>query len=352
MKKLFAKLICLLPLLVFIVSVNYIYDPANIFHKGIVDKTVDIIKKGYHVEGLADYDERLFQEQFIKAQDYAPEVIAVGSSRIMQLSSEAIGKSFLNHGMSGAGIYDYMGILGVYEFQNIMPETVVIGADPWVLNDNNGETRYQTLEEYIQIFQGKSAGSSRWRKNKIALEEKKELISPAYFQVSIKQIGKKRDTGEPVTFHETTLDETDGFLRRVDGSTSYAKEIRMRTVEQVKAEAHSYISEENIYQLQNYNELSVELKDKFELFVDFLNEKNIKVVLYLPPYHPFVYQYIESSSQYQCVLEAEAYFRQYAQEHQIEIYGSYNPKYSGCDDTDFLDGMHLKAESVLKSFVQ
>lgn len=347
MKKLFMKLTCLLPLLVIMISINYIYDPANIFHKGIIDETVDMIKKGYHVEGLVDYDERLFQERFINAQDYAPEVIAVGSSRIMQLCSEDIGKSFLNHGMSGAGIYDYMGILGVYEFQNMMPRTVLIGADPWILNENNGETRFLTLTEYIQIFQGESEGSSDLKQNKIALEEKKQLISPAYFQAAIKQIGKK--SVQP-SFYETSVNETDGFLRRVDGSTSYEKKIRMKTVEQVNAEAYSYVSEENIYQLQNYNELSVELKDKFELLVGFLNKKNIKVVIYLPPYHPYVYQYIELSHQYQCVLEAEAYFRQYAREHQIEIYGSYNPKHSGCDDTDFLDGMHLKAESVLKSF--
>ncbi len=58
-----------------------------------------------------------------------------------------------NLGMSGAGIYDYLGIMGIYQNIGSKPRRVIIGLDPWVLNDNNGDNRYQALQKYINKFE-------------------------------------------------------------------------------------------------------------------------------------------------------------------------------------------------------
>lgn len=60
----------------------------------------------------------------------------------MTLSSKVIKNKEMirNHGMSGAGVFDYLGILGIYESCNKLPGTVIMGLDPWILNESSGDT--------------------------------------------------------------------------------------------------------------------------------------------------------------------------------------------------------------------
>ena len=86
----------------------------------------------------------------------------------------------------------------------------------------------------------------------------------------------------------------------------------------------------------------------FELFVGYLKQKGIKITIWLIPYHPFVYGYLEDSEKYHAVLEAEEYFQKYAAKNKITLIGSYNPDKLGLGKEHFYDGHHIKFSGIEK----
>lgn len=102
--------------------------------------------------------------------------------------------------------------------------------------------------------------------------------------------------------------------------------------------------------MENFDSLSILYCDLLEKLVGYLQNRKVEVVFYLPPYHPYVYNYIETSEKYQIVLEVENYLRNLALEKGIEVYGSYDPDLLGCTEKDFLDGMHMRRVDISKAW--
>lgn len=204
MKYFLKKLSKFVPILVIVAMVNLTVDPANIYKEKYEEKAAKLLLSGKNVAGMTNYDERILQEELIKGEHGCPDTIIIGSSRVMTLSNETIGiENYRNHGVSGAGIFDYMGILGVYESCNKMPKKVIIGIDPWVLNENNGDTRYQSFMQYVNICQELIQGKNKTIKmiKKISLEKEMQLLSIPYFQSSIHELVK--DPGKILKFENT-----------------------------------------------------------------------------------------------------------------------------------------------------
>lgn len=331
-----------IPILFLIASINFIVDPANIFHKSVVDRAVNILIEGHNVEGLFDYDERELQIKYISAYKKSPDVIALGSSRVLQISQDMVKGSFLNNGVSGAGVYDYIGIAGIYKSCDIVPGKIIIGLDPWILNKKNGDTRYKTLNQYIQFFQGEETEPASYR-NGGRFQNILQLFSPSYFQTSVcVRKGKEQ-------INATNEKRGERIIKCTDGSVEYSRQTREMSREEVNAAALDYISGK-IYQIEDYNSLDDDLKAEFEDLVSYFVNEGIEVIFYLPPYHPIVYKYINKHEKYREVLLAEKYFKDFAIDNSIELYGSYDPACCDCNEEDFFDGMHLKRSGLNKIF--
>ena len=83
-----------------------------------------------------------------------------------------------------------------------------------------------------------------------------------------------------------------------------------------------------------------------EDFVSLLDSMLIhsKKVFFLKlPYHPLTYNnFIENS----CFKAGNIFYEKVALERGISIIGCYNPNESGFNNTDFIDGYHIRNESV------
>lgn len=357
MKCFLTRLVRFVPVVVMIAMINVIVDPANIYKKGYEAKAAGLLLGGENVIGMTNYDERIFQEEFIKGEKKCPDTIILGSSRVMTLSDEVISDmgDYKNHGVSGAGIYDYLGILGVYEACNKLPEKVIIGLDPWILNENNGDTRYQSFIQYVARFEETLEGKRGLNIERMlaSLEKEMQLLSVPYYQSSMKKLLKNPKEalkmGMEVDFYGTLEIESEKNIRYIDGSIEYGQEEREKSVEAVNDSARAYVAG-NIYQMEEYNLLNKSYCTLLERTIDYLQEKEVEVIIYLPPYHPYVHQYLINTSGYHCFFEAEEYFLHLAEEKGIKVFGSYNPQLLGCTEEDFMDGMHMKRESVGKSW--
>ena len=137
---------------------NYLVDPLSVFSQS------DNQSREYKLAELltihpniisTNMDERKFIQARVnlESSQFDPNTIIVGSSRVMQLGNHLLDKNVLNLGVSGATIEDQVAILDIAT-KKFNPNTLIIGADPWVFNDASGQTRWQTLsEEYQQCLE-------------------------------------------------------------------------------------------------------------------------------------------------------------------------------------------------------
>src|SRR5580658_2331492 len=160
MRSLILKLlIIVVPVSLLIIGINYKVDPANIFtDKQYIAGIADILTKGHNVDNLSNYDQRLLQEQMIKRLQRAPDVVVLGSSRVMEIGSSFFpGKVVLNCGVSNAEINDLYGIVGALDSLDRMPHEMVIGIDHLMLC--RGKTSsWQSLYPYHQYLMRKIPG--------------------------------------------------------------------------------------------------------------------------------------------------------------------------------------------------
>ena len=99
----------------------------------------------------------------------------------------------------------------------------------------------------------------------------------------------------------------------------------MLSEDAVLNEAKVFVHGENVYSLQDFKELNSDLIDIFELFIKELKDSVNNIVIFLPPYNPYVYSYFLNSKKYRIVKEVEDYIVDYAGENDIRVIGSYDP---------------------------
>lgn len=331
-------------------SFNYALDPAHLFGKSQYEaRVVSILSTGRNVANISNYDERLMQKYVIENATTKKQVMVLGSSRVMQISSSAFPtQSFYNHGVSGATIEDDISILEMYFQKGLLPETVIIGADPWLLNKNNGQTRWQSLSgEFLaasrRLGLKTNIGSGTGRLFEI--RKYKELISLPYLEASYEKWKREAETTD-TDYYPTAQAEADVSIKLADGSINYDRKYRNRSVVEVKKLALDYLNDNPVYSLGDFDALDSEYQGAFETFVKDLKNRGIRVILILVPYHPDVYSTFAADQKYRMVLNAERYFAEFGRREMIEVVGSYDPADSLLDEHDFYDAMHPKMSAI------
>lgn len=350
-----------LPFALLLVSVNYFVDPAQIFNRNHYEQGVaEILLKGSNVANVSNRDERFLQKHYIAGLQKKKDIIVLGSSRSLQIRSASFpGKSFFNHGVSGASLEDDMAIFEMYLEKNIEPKVIILELDPWLLNKNSGQERWKSIGDYYERFASRIGIDNKfsnpffiWRDSGFfRIKKYLQIFSLSYFQSSVLYLQTQQamaDKDKKGKYYATDLTELNVTVVLSDGSYSYEKKYRELSVSEALIAAKDDTTRETVYSLGQFYELDGRLKLKFEKFLHYLLGRDIKVIFFLPPYHPYVYDYLANSPKYNIILEAEKYFRNKALENNITIISSYNPKDCGFGEADFYDGMHLKRGAVAR----
>lgn len=337
-------------LLMTIAAVNYRYDPANLFGGDAYEAGIArLLSEGKNVANVTDYDERVLQKYYVEQLSSSKDVLVLGSSRSMNIGARQFpGKAFFNASVSGATLEDYYAIIQLYRARNLLPNMIVLGVDPWIFNQNNGQTRWKSLEaEYRQSLFLKKPGEVRLTpaggKN---LSRYQQLFSLDYFQASIKT--KKRKARGYYATSDTQLDVN---IRIADGSISYRREFALRKTEEVSEVARRMAAKKPLYSLDKFSELDPTYISRFEGLIARLREEGVEVVLFLPPYHPDMYAaMMNKGSSALLVAEAERYIRRFAEQQHLFVLGAYAPDSALCDRDEFFDEMHPRPTCINKIF--
>lgn len=324
-----------LPVLALLLTVNFFGDAAHLFDRDYEKKVAEIILEGNNATNISNLDERLLQEEIIGHLGENPDVVVLGSSRSMLIRSEFFSDVDLrNHSVSGASIEDIIAIYQMYKGSEKLPAKIILNIDPWIFNQNNGQKRWKSIADFYYTFHHKQ------EKNKTYFKYK-ELFSLSYFQSSLKNIPNNlRGQDDPVP-----TQQSHNLLHTIlqDGSLVYKKGFRDASESEILKKAAKDATG-TIYSLGNFNKLSPDLWNEFATLIEDIEAQGVEIEFFLAPYHPLVYERIKND--YKVVLEVEDFIRTYAEQNNILLYGSYNPKIVGGKETYFYDGEHSTEEGI------
>lgn len=356
MKQLLLRLLLLAPLGLLLVGVNYKVDPANLFSGGTYERGVaDLLIKGQHVTNLRNYDERLLQKLYLTHLPTRRPVLVVGSSRAMLIGENLFpAGTIINGAVSGGVVEDILAVYHLYTARGWKPDTLVIGLDPWMLNDNHGQERWKTLAtEAAAMRRQLSAGDEATAEGEAGgivaasstLVKLGELVSLSYFQNATKVL--RDPSRKPSAYRATAQPINDDFTKHPDGTIAYDRNFREQDAE---ADAKDYIARKPVYSLGTFTGLSSTYRRQLERLVAQARQQGTTVVFFLAPYHPTVWRFLQGASEYQYVAKAESWYRELAARHGIRVIGSFDPVPFALTSSDFYDGMHCKPEVVVKLF--
>ncbi len=328
-------------LMLLVALFNYNVDSIGLFHEqtGLAHMVASLYE-GRMIAAPIDYDEREFQTFLIEHNPRKPDVIAIGSSRTMELRKSMFargGEIFMNHSMAAASLEDYIGIVGVYRARRFLPRLVILGVDPWVFNRNNGLSRWRSFGPYYSAMVDEIYG-----KESAEVPKKTrygELINFDYTVANVRYL-KKDKRGTMQVVNDPGVDD---FVREPDGSIHFPYPMRYRRDEDTRRLAAIYPGKREGF-ITNFE--TITNTRLFEDFVRYLEAQCVEVVFFLPPFHPITFDRLRS--RYPSVQEVERYLRRFAAAEHIPVLGSYDPGLYGLHSTDFFDGSHAHSRGLEK----
>ncbi len=338
------KLFAFFPIVLLLIIVNYLVDPAAFFssfnnfthEKHAVEILIREKKEGIRsVQHRGD--SRLIQKLYIKSLKDYKEVIVFGSSRSWQITSRdlCLNKSFFNHSVAGGKLEDFMAMYNIYCEEKKIKKTIIFELSTEHISDacfiKNINIKYPLREEYQKMLSllGIDINSDKFVGN-VKYEALKELISPKYFQLSLLKLLDK--------FYFRKNEQVEDL-----GSV---KELNKLSI--INSRALSFEKNMKHMPRECFNHQQAH---KFELFVKKLLQDGIRIIFFLPPYHPIVYKGLDNKTAYGTfLLEARKFFINFSQKYNIEIAGSINPHIYGIDEADFTDGYHPRETATGKIF--
>ncbi|SHF90481.1 hypothetical protein SAMN05444274_11249 [Mariniphaga anaerophila] len=345
--KLFSRIlsVLVLPLLI-IGSTNYLIDPDYTLRKNYLQKAALALANGKLLSGPINANGRLLKKEWIEQLQKSPEVLILGSSRTMGVSKNLFnGKQIFNASVTNCtfqDMYAFVDLMG--KKTNTVPKKIIICCDQWLLGNSFTEKRWlYNRKNFINLLKksGNISPSAFPRKWELQKEWIKELFSVRYFIRSIKLLGKP----EKFEIRNTVVEGKAMLLP--DGSRILPSQIANPNpkIAEEKAKNYFYASSDEVF-----TRLDPAQCQLFENLIGYLQEKNCKITLFIPPYHPLTWQLMHNSESHSGIFEANDYLLNIAERNKICVIGATNPSVLNLSPADFYDGVHLKTEALFRLF--
>jgi hypothetical protein len=309
------------------------------------------LEPGFAVADYRDVDERGFQRARLQALP-TPRVVAFGSSRIMQLTTAALGLrpgDFYNAGMAGAVVEDFAALWSVLKRQRKVPGVAVIAIDPWTFNAGRSDVRWLALVDEIE-------GAGPLALLKRGAYEWYRLTELASYPVLRKTIGDARrafrENGGPrppsPVVPEAALAGRQAL--RWDGSLEYEGWYLARSATARRQAADLYAAKLTGL-LPSFRWDDSRVTRLVDLWRD-LRHHDIKVVAFIAPYHPRAWSALEGELDRAPRMAAGvASLRATAERLGVVFADLADPARIPCREDEFLDGDHASAACLGRALV-
>lgn len=380
MKKWCKAILFVLPLVCMVAAVNWYVDSYAYLRVTYDQIGSQMVDHAMNVTGLqeSDFNDRRLLLACLKRQEETKELVVAGSSRVMNFDHTMFGTdSFYNTALSESTIYDLLAVAGILDSQGHLPDRMIIGVDAFLFNTSHNNDRWKELEAYA-VYMEDIIGQSEFESGTAGAEtstseaeyikrqsghgkmtqndafdmdintgrNNSKWLSLDYFRYNVTLLRPHKRFA--VVYTQDW--EAEQYLKHYDGSIAYQKSLRDVDVSEVEELTRQSMEEHVVYRLTDYDAMDEESVALFEGLIDYLQAQGVEVMLYLPPYSPMMYNYIESEEQFHIAFAVEDKIRQIAADRGVALYGSYDPAGCGLEMTDLYDIYHVKTEKMPDTF--
>lgn len=363
-KKWIRLVIFLLPVLLLFTGINYLADPANVFHSFSEDMS-EAMLEGHTVQvNSNNLDDREVLGYLIEKMPDRIDTMVWGSSIALCIDAEmAGGDTFLNMAVSSADYYDLMACMALMECNGKQADRMILALDtrlfdPGMYANEGRHDKFMDYSEYmidllengapdekmpqaakLRSVSELSAGSSVW-------SGLKQLFSVSYFQWSVEYI---KAQGFDVLFGDRwKVVEGESTSNRYlpDYSVVYTQDMEAVTEEQIAEQCAGFWMAGTVTPYANAAEENL---NGFEKLIQYLQAQGVEVELFLNPYAPALWDRV-TEEQFPMIFELEEYAGYLAAEYGIEVQGSFNPYNIGMTNGDYYDALHVRKISLKEKF--
>jgi hypothetical protein len=375
MRRLLLRLSFFAPFVAVMAAVNWTVDPAQLFGRGSLSPLegyegviLDDLLAGRPHKIAAEYNQPAVLEELIRARKQI-DVLVLGTSVTTPLHSENFpGQVLLNGSIPGGDLEESVCVYEIALECGRRPKRVLLEVRGWgymlgkrnsVLIRNFGPilTRAMTwLSEADSDGDSTQEAAPHFRPREMTsgltaaagwVDPYDKLISPRYFQFALRMLALRylrRDlpAGQGLPEERQTLLYPDGSIqwpKAMQDVTAAANRQRFRPVTKPIAEFEQAARNEERCRL-------------FEAFILRAQRSGTEVDILLTPPMAWLNERVEADyrqiGRQTPASETERYIRAFAHAHHVRIFGSFDQKQTELTEADYVDGAHIRRESIGK----
>lgn len=272
------------------------------------------------------------------------DIVALGSSRVLQFRDSMFTSSFYNAGYTISSISDFLPFVKHYFTLKSMPEVFIVGLDQWMFNENWDDLSPQNPEKrWNHHYDTKISG-------KVFFEIWRDLLAGKYDLNDIYQnyIGETNKVGLNAIVNEN------GF--RQDGSRFYGSQIRKLIKKDSSAADFKF--EDTFTRIRNGNrrfqygqKINNDALKVLDRFLQFCKEQQLHVVAFLPPFADEVNKKIAESGSYTYIDSIYTKVNNLCKTYNYELWDLSSLKSYNSGDSEVLDGFHGSEVAYMRMLI-
>ncbi|MBJ2174570.1 hypothetical protein JBL43_10000 [Aureibaculum sp. A20] len=332
-----------IPVLIFLVIPFVILTKTSEVNSNIDELNLDSQK---YLIGYTYNEDNYKYLKYKRASEKRFDVMALGSSRVLQFRKEMFKTSFYNAGFTIKGLNDYKDFLKLIP-KSKLPTYLIIGLDQWMFNaswDNLESNNFQR-EQFINNKSSKfSLGFTNYN-----------LVYKDIFKkkITFSSLSTKKSSYIPVGLN-ARINST-GF--RNDGSMYYGNQINKLLISDTSAE--DYLYQDTFTRIENGNRrfeyanvINLKALEVLNELLSYCHQRNIKVVAILPPFADKVYDKMISSNNYNYIQEISPKITPIFKKYNFEVFQFNTVRICNSSDNETIDGFHGGEKTYLKMLIK
>ena len=268
------------------------------------------------------------------------EIIALGSSRVLQFRQDMFKGSFYNAGFTITSITDFIPFLTSIE-KNKYPKYLIVGLDQWMFNEKKDDLKsIKKSSLWKNSFSYIPKGSVLFKTSKDILKGKVNVFYPS--------------SSSKLKYGFTAKMKNTGF--RNDGSIFYGLQIENLINSPSKAKDFKFQNTlKSIKQGKKHfthgEEINLAALVEFENLIDFCQKNDIQLVTFLPPFSPTVNKSMREFRKHTYMDSLGKEIAKICKAKKIEFYDFSSLEQLQSGDDEFIDGFHGGEVSYSKMLI-
>lgn len=312
-----------LPVIVLILGIIPFYLSAISCGEFVgIDKNIEKQRENHNSLLGLGYNEQTEYYKLTNANYYKADVLALGTSRVMQFKGGFFQVSFYNCG--GAVYENYNQYINFLKNLNYKPPCILLGLDAWVFNDAWNQS-CRDYNEYVEI--------KEMNHDKGAML--KSIIQDWFGKKW--QFSNLDDYSENIGFNGRIKDE--GYM--YDGSYYYGNCYREPEKQEDYLFANTILRIENgFWRFEWGDHIDQDTIAQLDNLLLYCSQNEINVIGIVAPFAPTVYEKMEKSGNYGYLAEIEPACKLIFDKYGFEFYNYINASLLNVTDDYFIDGFH------------